>query len=283
MSKTSLEAVSGGLAFRLPYDASAVEVIKEMIPAADRSWTGQYWLVKPEHADTLVSIAEMLFGEMLTIPTLQPAVGKHTFTVEYLGRCTTRSGASLAWGWADGTWSVCITEQALRTWFADNPIGAPKQAATLYQVLGVAGTVSQDDLRSAYRRMARQWHPDVCHEADATERFKQVQAAWERLSQPVQRKKYDAGLLFEAAARKAEQPKQQPYHPVWYYGKRQMPAPDEYRSPLRCGKVAVHGEWRLGKFYADAVLAWDDITDAAGRVMVSSWPVGASHFQVSWR
>jgi curved DNA-binding protein len=46
-----------------------------------------------------------------------------------------------------------------------------------YQTLGVPRTASQDDIQRAYRRLARQYHPDVNHDPGAEDRFKDVSEA----------------------------------------------------------------------------------------------------------
>ncbi|TCC08409.1 DnaJ C-terminal domain-containing protein [Kribbella soli] len=61
-----------------------------------------------------------------------------------------------------------------------------------YKILGVSRGASADEIQSAYRRLARQYHPDVNKDPDAEERFKQVSEAYDVLSDPQQRKRYDA-------------------------------------------------------------------------------------------
>lgn len=60
-----------------------------------------------------------------------------------------------------------------------------------YQTLGVAKDVPQDEIKRAYRKLARKYHPDVSSESDAEERFKEVGEAYEVLKNPEKRAAYD--------------------------------------------------------------------------------------------
>ena len=79
-----------------------------------------------------------------------------------------------------------------------------------YQLLGVPRTASQKDIRSAYRGLARQYHPDVNGgEKASEEKFKQINEAYSVLSDQEKRRKYDrhgdnwahSDQMDEAAAR----------------------------------------------------------------------------------
>ncbi|MEE8391012.1 MAG: molecular chaperone DnaJ [Anaerolineae bacterium] len=60
-----------------------------------------------------------------------------------------------------------------------------------YEVLGVGRSASQGEIKKAYRQMARQWHPDVSDAADAETRFKELNEAYDVLSDPEKRASYD--------------------------------------------------------------------------------------------
>lgn len=60
-----------------------------------------------------------------------------------------------------------------------------------YAIMGVKRTDSVKAIKTAYRRLARKYHPDVSKEGDAEERFKEVAEAWEVLSDEQRRAEYD--------------------------------------------------------------------------------------------
>jgi len=60
-----------------------------------------------------------------------------------------------------------------------------------YEVRGVQKNASSDEIKSAFRRLARQYHPDVSKEPDAEEKFKEINEAYGVLSDPQKRSQYD--------------------------------------------------------------------------------------------
>ena len=60
-----------------------------------------------------------------------------------------------------------------------------------YEILGVSRTASADDIKTAYRKLARRYHPDVNKAPDATAKFKEATAAYEVLSDSKKRRMYD--------------------------------------------------------------------------------------------
>ena len=61
-----------------------------------------------------------------------------------------------------------------------------------YEILGVSRTASQDELRRAYRKLAKKYHPDVNKTTGSEEKYKEINEAYEVLKDPEKRKKYDA-------------------------------------------------------------------------------------------
>ncbi len=60
-----------------------------------------------------------------------------------------------------------------------------------YEILGVPRNASQDEIKRAYRRLARQYHPDINKSPDAEARFKEINEAYEVLHDPARRANYD--------------------------------------------------------------------------------------------
>jgi DnaJ-class molecular chaperone len=80
-----------------------------------------------------------------------------------------------------------------------------------YALLGVPKSAAEKDIKSAYRKLARKWHPDANPDnpKEAEERFKEISEAYEVLGDPEKRKKYDVlGSNWQQAARQAEQQRQ---------------------------------------------------------------------------
>ena len=60
-----------------------------------------------------------------------------------------------------------------------------------YEVLGVSKTASKDEIKSAYRKLAKKYHPDINKEADAEVKFKEIQEAYDVLFDEQKRATYD--------------------------------------------------------------------------------------------
>ena len=142
-------------------------------------------------------------------------------------------------------------------------------AATPYEVLGVAAAASQDDLRRAYRRLARETHPDL---GGTPEHFRQVQLAWERVGTPEDRARYDASSTSRTTRASSGRPGDAPEQAsAW------APVPPRRRPESKPRARAFGhpgGQERLR--YLELLREWvglgDEIADPYDPVLVRSAP-----------
>lgn len=261
------------LVINVPYNAGLVAAIKAL-PVAERKWDSQrkVWLVDPRHAQAVADLITRYTGRPCQLPkvTIQSRTEQRLLDVRYIGTCKTRQdNQSSAFGWVNNSWSVIFPEQVLRDWFGIQ--STPAEASSLYSVLGLAGGAQADEIKSSYRRLARQWHPDVCREPNARDQFEAIKRAYDILSDTRTRAKYDAGLKLQATIgnTKTQQDWQKSSHA-------------DYRSPLRCGLIIADGQSTLGRFVVHKIRAWEDIRNGQGLTLVASWPMGADRPLEQW-
>ena len=60
-----------------------------------------------------------------------------------------------------------------------------------YEILGISIESSTDEIKTAYRKLARKYHPDINKSPDAIQMFKDITEAYETLSTPQEREKYN--------------------------------------------------------------------------------------------
>ncbi len=106
-----------------------------------------------------------------------------------------------------------------------------------YHVLGIARTASQDDIKKAYRRLARQVHPDLhagSRKPQMEDKFKELSEAYEILSDPEKRKKYNQyGHRWQEA---------EAYEKTWQQGGGGMGGGPEFTSPGGSGRGFEFGD-----------------------------------------
>lgn len=279
---------SGNLQFSFSYNAGLITALKLEIPYTDRTWQPdkKLWIVDCRHADKLVDLVAQYMGLSISKPTLSNKTSKletRTIRLEYLGACKDRgNGEITATGYVDNGWNVIFPLQVLKAWFDPDGKERPSEATTLYSILGLSSKTTQEEIKKAYRRLARQWHPDVCKEPDATEQFKKLQNAYEILSDDNKRKRYNAGLQLEASLTTKGIPFLKGHYSNNSLADMLRSQEVIYRSPLRCGWVLAEGEQVLNRFVVKTILGWEDITNSQNQTMVSSWQSGDDFFTIQW-
>lgn len=274
------------------YDQRVVDLFKRHILPAHRSFKKDLnngWLIHPDAIETACLQFEAVYGGKITRPApiqnpIKPDVRVEIFRVEYVGSCHQRmanpKGISGPYYSAYGAfspkvWGVEFPEEVLKSFFGLS-VNLNKQGIeTFYQILLVQENCDFQSLKSAHRRLVRQWHPDLCKEPDANDRFRAIQEAYEILCDPIRRRKYDAGLFFERQNQGGDlAPDLNPFKDQW-----------GYRSPLTSGLITVKGIQSsvMTRFLAHEILSWEDLKNDKDQVAVSSWKSGQETYQIIWR
>jgi len=255
-------AENGALKVVTPYSAAFVDELKVSIPATGRKWDtpSKAWLVSRQYSDIIKQIIDRVYSTDVTMPTViadAQTAFEITFQADYVAN--SKNDASSVH--CNGGWNAKIPEKVLRAWFkqVESTDNAP---TTLYGVLGLDQSATEPEIKKAYKRAARQWHPDVCREENAREMFERVKDAYQILSDPLQRNKYNAGLMFEQMAMKGPTGRRVAHYQHKY---------STFIPILRCGMLKVRAKRDLGVLIVEEILAWDDIENEHGQVMVSFW------------
>lgn len=261
-----LRATPAGIEVHTPYDHGFVADFKRQIPATGRKWdpAGKVWIVAPQHGDTVAQLIAEYFSRQVDVPTARAATPEtKMIKLEYLGAAKDRGdGTMSAFGYVDGGWNVIFPLPVLQNWFCIE--SRPNERPTLYGVLGIKSAATPDEIKKAFRRLAKQWHPDVASDQDAAEQFRSIKAAYDVLSDSVQRARYEAGLQLASLT-----PDQA------------LDDGTRWRPPLRCGWLLVESVPQVGRHVVQRILQWEDITKD-GKTMTSYWPYKADMFEVRW-
>lgn len=102
-----------------------------------------------------------------------------------------------------------------------------------YKILGVNKDATPDDIRKAYRKLARKYHPDVNKDPEAETRFKEIGEAYEVLKDPEKRKLYDQ------------------YGADWKAGKQQEEYQQQYRQQYQDAGFGAGGGFDFGGGFGD--------------------------------
>lgn len=261
-----------------PYHKEFVALLKEKVPSNARAWDGQakVWNVDAQYFDAVKALAELYFGYVDVMhDRAQTKSTRQVILIEYLGRCKeTDWSVAYANAQVNGSWNTRISETVLRAYFENATQDTPTQT-TLYQLLGAKPTASLDELKRAYFRTAKVWHPDLNADPDAAEMFRKVKSAWDVLENPSQRAKYDAGLKLQTA---------QTGVPSWKTLNLTTHSDYGYRAPAMCGLVDCEIEQGI-KRTITKIYDWQDDTRTLGGVTlirVASWDKQTQSVKTKW-
>jgi DnaJ-class molecular chaperone len=81
-----------------------------------------------------------------------------------------------------------------------------RRVGNYYELLGVSPDASPQKIQSAYRRLARRYHPDLNAGGDAGARFNELSDAYEVLHDPAQRARYDRSMAVESRSARQQAP-----------------------------------------------------------------------------
>lgn len=267
----------GELAINGPYNKDFIDALKQAVPPRNRAWVKPSWVITPEYNQVATDLVIAIYGELPVIRQGSPIISSNVnIKLEFLGRCK-EENSNMASGFVNNSWSVLFKEEALRSFFGGSKITDNPSEQSYYEVLGISRDTDPDDIKKAFRRLSKQWHPDVNRgDPDAEEMFKKINEANSILSDPIKRKKYNFILSLENDYK--EPPKAKSLnHFLGGYSDRYG-----YRAPLKCGSLTVSGTQKIGRLIVDSISRWDDIFDDQNRLMVVSWKKDAKSFDIHW-
>jgi len=269
------------------YNEDLKDELKALVPSSMRSWnpgsrgygyrsrsSPGYWEISAQYWDKVIGLCKKYNCAVETNGIVdKPSEQIATFTLDYMGLLRHRGGDTYtASGWVNHGWNATFPLEVLRNWFGFNM--KPGDAPTLYSVLSISDKAAGAEIKKAYRKAARTWHPDVCKEPDAEEQFKKIQGAYENLCDPLFRKRYDAGLYYQKAADTNSSVVDT--------------TAINWVPPVRCGTIkakaiVVRNDYdREDRYVVNKILAWDDIVNRSGETRVTYWSMEAKGYREKW-
>ena len=290
----SIKIVTPGYKTHKSQVSQFVQEIKRDIPWSNgtgRRWVKQEtaWYVGRDYLPTACRIIREAFGQEVRITHIARADGKapleeRLLYVFYLGLPKEREldghkgFFSLGHSNKDLDSACAFPVPVMENWFGTNT--APKRRKKRgvesivwnpYTELGIPlarqDTVTDAEVKKAYRVAAKVYHPDVSDAPDATQKFQLINQAYEILGTAESRKRFNVSLKIALAsntkdAARAVNGKDLSRYAIKY---------STYLPPVRCGQVKAKGRTVVGMFIVDEILEWHDIIDQRGQILVTYW------------
>ena len=120
-----------------------------------------------------------------------------------------------------------------------------------YEILGVKFDATNAEFKSAYRKLARKYHPDINKETDAIEIFKQITTAYETLSNPQEREKYNIlkGIFIQETTKTSSAKAQEEYKNATKERTHHTPPPPDTKQTTKTPTPKKKQDFSLNKIF----------------------------------
>ncbi len=270
------EATFRGIEIRGRMSGIQLRNFKSAVPKHHRNfvWDEKIWIADNSQQQALRSIFPNPNYKIAFLTLKQAPVTVKMFRIYYIGS-TKIDYSNMARGTinptGDGEWVAIFPKQVLEDWFSFGPPKPPEKfnlSGNFYQKLGLTEKADSGEIKKAYRKLAKKFHPDLGGDGD---KFKIIATSYKVLSDPKKKKLYDAGIALEnmnssknsRASRRSNQ---------W----------NEFSPPQRCGDILAKGESRLGLFFVNSILKWNQIQNDSGKILETKWDSSLNKVKKYW-
>lgn len=267
-------AADGRIKWQSNFDRQSLDTMKELIPWFAREWNkpDKCWLIEPQFMTDLINLASLYHHSNLTpIPLNQRIMRPFRVKAQlmYIGAPKMAGGIEYCSGKGinDQWYRYAFIDNSMREWFEPGKTIEPDAEQTWYEILGILKSATPEEVKKGFRMASMTWHPDRNKDPAAHDMFIAIKAAYDGLSEPATRAKYDAFLTLQASI-----PKKRDGNP---YKK-------EWRPPVRCGELTISGNMAGQAYLVNKIEAWQPIVNAAGMTMVSQWDKALNEAVVTW-